>query len=433
MSVRAIIACQAGLGLLVLVSAARAQAPAAADAPPLRLTRAQAVREALAHNPAIAAAREQVAEATAGITIATAWPDPSFVNEDDQLSSFANPHSATEKDFGVQFTVPYPGRTRLNGKVARATRQQADYALLQLQEQTASQTAQAYDAVLKAIRHHDDLVESRTMSKQFVDRTQARFQAGTAARLDLLKAKVDYAKTENDLIANERSLVVARAGLNKLLGRPAASVLEFADQLSVPGPIPDLPALERLALESRPELRSMKIQERAARDSTTLAKQFWAPDLNFTLWKSYFTGAPNGYKFDGGFSLPLFFWNHEKGAIAQAKHKERELEATENDLVGQVMLDLQTSYAGADSAYRQAIFLRDELVPEAQAAYHAAFTSYNLGGSSALDLLDAKSTLLDAQSQYTDALGALNDATADLERAVGAPLPPVPPRAPHEP
>ena len=96
------------------------------------------------------------------------------------------------------------------------------------------------------------------------------------------------------------------------------------------------------------------------------------------------------------------------------------------------MLDVQTSYSAATTAWRQAVYLRDELLPEAQAAYKAASTSYNLGGSSALDLLDAKGTLLDAESQYTDALGAVNDARADLERAVGAPLPSVPPETPHE-
>jgi len=49
--------------------------------------------------------------------------------------------------------------------------------------------------------------------------------------------------------------------------------------------------------------------------------------------------------------------------------------------------------------------------------------SYGLGGSSALDLLDAKRTLLAAESQYVDALGAANDAVAALELAIGAPLP----------
>jgi len=58
--------------------------------------------------------------------------------------------------------------------------------------------------------------------------------------------------------------------------------------------------------------------------------------------------------------------------------------------------------------------------------------SYGLGGSSALELLDAKRTLLDAEKQYVDALGAANDARAALELAVGAPLPPAPPASPAD-
>ena len=185
-------------------------------APALRLSRAQAVQEALGHNPSIVAAREQVEEAKAGISIATAWADPSLVTEEDQLSSFLNPHSASERDYGLQFTVPYPYRTNLNGKVARAAWQQAQYALTQLQEQIASQTAQAYDAILVALRHHDDLRQSQEMSRQFLEKTEALFRAGTVAKLDVLKARVDFSKSENGLIANEHALTVARAGLNKL-------------------------------------------------------------------------------------------------------------------------------------------------------------------------------------------------------------------------
>ena len=49
-------------------------------------------------------------------------------------------------------------------------------------------------------------------------------------------------------------------------------------------------------------------------------------------------------------------------------------------------------------------------------------TSYTLGGSSALEVIDAQRTLLDAQTQYAAALAAANDAIADLERATGAPF-----------
>ena len=84
--------------------------------------------------------------------------------------------------------------------------------------------------------------------------------------------------------------------------------------------------------------------------------------------------------------------------------------------------DLRDSYATARIALQQAVFIRDQLLPSARAAYRAASASYTLGGSSALEVLDARRTLLDAESQYTDALAAANISRYELERAVSVPL-----------
>jgi outer membrane protein TolC len=392
-------------------------------AEPLRLSREEAVADALAHNPVLTAAREMVSEAKAQITIATAIPDPQLVTEIDQERNFFNPAASSERDVGVQFVVPYPYRTHLNGKIARAGWKQAQFSLTQLQQQIASQTAQAYDACLVAQRHRDDLSQSKSLAQQFLQKTETRYKGGTVAKLDVLKAKVDLSKAENDLIANEKAIATAHAMLNRLMGRGLHDAVVETDILDNFFNVPDLTYLEQLAVNNRPELASMKQQRQAARDSTTVAKSYWVPDLNLTLWRSYIDGQTATYRFDGGITFPLFFWQHEKGAVAQAEHHELELKATDADLQSQILLDVYNSYTTASTAWRQATYLRDELLPEAKQAFQTTFTSYSLGGASALDLLDAKSTLLDAESQLTDALGGINDALADLERAVGAPIP----------
>ena len=396
------------------------------------LSRKEAVKEALAHNPGITVARELMAEAKAQISIATALPDPTLVSEMDQLKNFWSPSSSSERDIGVQFTVPNPYRVHLNGNVARAAWKAAEFSLAQIQQQIASQTAQAYDAFLVARRHRDDLTQGKEIAAQFLEKTKARFRAGTVAKLDTIKAQVDLSKAENDLIANEKTIATSLAALNRLLGRPLHTRLEATDVLTIPGPFPELFSLEQIAFNSRPELLSMVVQQKGAHDATKSSKLYWAPDFNFTLWRSYIDGAPDSYKFDGGVTFPLFFWQHQKGQLAQAQHHELELKASHSDLESQVMVDVNTSYATATTAFRQAIFLRDSLLPEAQEAFKITFNSYGLGGASALDLLDAKTTLLGAESDYTDALGAVNDAAADLERAIGAPLPPVAPETSHE-
>ncbi len=80
------------------------------------------------------------------------------------------------------------------------------------------------------------------------------------------------------------------------------------------------------------------------------------------------------------------------------------------------------SYATAATTLQQLVYLRDQVLPAARDEYRIAAASYALGGSSALDVLQARTDLVSAESQYTDALAAADAAQADLERAVAAPL-----------
>jgi cobalt-zinc-cadmium efflux system outer membrane protein len=389
-----------------------------------RLLRREAVAEALAHNPAIEAAREQVEEARARVSQAKALPDPTFEATLEQEQSFLKPGSASGKDIGIGLTLPFPTKLRLAGRVARADLRAAEFSLAQLAHEIAAQTAQAYDALLVAERHRQDLTDGRAFAEDFLKKTEARYKGGTVAKLDVIKARVDKAQADNALIANERAIATARAALGRQLGRPPGAPIEAADDLGdVPPPLPGLDALSALAASSRPEVRSALALREGAHDATRLARQHWLPDLSLTLSRNYTAGEPHAFSTVLSFGLPLFFWQHRNGPIAEAQHREAELEATSRDTAAQVDLDLRAAHAAADTARRQAVYLRDELLPAAEEAYRIASVSYGLGGTSALELLDAKRVLLDAKSQYTDSLGAANDARADLERAVGAPLP----------
>jgi len=410
----------AGVVLPALVPRVAAEQPPAA----LRLTRLQAIDLACASNPALAAAREQVEQARARVSEATALPDPTFEATLEQQQGFLSPGTAASKDLGLGLTLPFPTKIKLAGDVARSDLRATEISVQQLRQEIAAQTAQAYDTLLVALRREEDLTQAKALAQDFLAKTEARERAGTVAHIDVIKARVDLAQTENDLIANERALATSRAALNRVLGRAPGVPVEATDALDVPPPLPDLETLVHAAASARPEVQIVSEQQRGAHVATRLAKQFWFPDLALTLSRNYTAGFPAAYSTVFSATLPLFFWQHRKGQVAEAEHREWELQATERDVRAQVELDVRTAYATADTAQRQALYLRDELLPEAQEAYRIASTSYGLGGSSALDLLDAKRTLLDAQDQLAQALGAANDARADLERAVAGELPP---------
>jgi len=390
---------------------------------PLRVSRREAVKMALAANPQVLAAKEQAEQARARITQATALPDPTFETTLEQETSFWHPGTATTQDYGIGFTVPFPYKLHLAGKVARTALHSAELNVSQVSNEIAAQTAQAYDMLLVALLHEEVLSDGKNLAEDFLKKTQARYDAGTVPRLDTIKAKVDLVQAQNDLISNERTIATARASLNRLLARPQGAPIEAAEPLDIPAPLADLETLEKLALVSRPEILSNASDREGASLSANLASKFWLPDISLTLSRNHTEGAPAAYSTVGSVTLPLLFWQHNNGEIAEAKHREAELAAEANDLAAQVDLDVRTAYSAASTAIRQAAYIRDELLPEAREAFQIASTSYGLGGSSALDLLDAKRTMLDAENQHADAMGAANDAIADLEKAVGAPLP----------
>ncbi len=377
---------------------------------PLMITRRQAVSEALAHNPQLLAALQRVDQARARVWESVELPDP------------AGTYTPKTEDAGLVFAVPFPDKLRLSGSAAHSQLKASEFDYKEASQQIASQTAQAYDALLVALRHEQDYRSAVKLADDFVQKTEARFTGGTAAKLDVIKAKVERAQTQNALIASQLDVSNARAALNRLLARSLGAPLQPADSLSMPDSLGPIGVLRSMALRSRPDLRSLAAQEKSAHASTSLAREWWLPDLTVSLSRNLSRGGATSTETDIGLGLPLYFWQHHKGQIAEAKHYERELQASNKDLVAQVQEDVQTSYATAVTAMQQAQYIRGELLPEARKAYHIATVSYGLGGSSVLEVLDAERALIDAESQYAESLGAANDAMAQLQLAVGAPL-----------
>ena len=403
--------------LAPLFGAALAQAPTTDS---LRLSRRQAVAEALTRNAQLEAAREQVAEARARRVTAIAVPDPTLSAAFDQSAGPFTFGSAGSRPVAIGLDIPWFDKFRLNNRVGLADIGNA-MSNLRLQQQTvALQASSTYDSLLVSLKHRGNLREALDLANDFLKRTQVRFEAGTAAKLDVVQAQVAVAQAQNDLIANERDIANAQASLNRTLGRVIGAPIAPTDSLGMPAPLPDSSTIEQTALQNRPELEQLRQQQLGAHASTSLTKEFWLPDLTFAVQRDYAQpGSPALFTTGIQLPLPAFYWQHSRGDIAQAQHFEKELAATYRDVRAQVTQDVRAAYANASTAMRQVDFLENGLVPAARQAFQIASTSYSLGGSSALEVLTARQALLQAEAQLADALAAANTARADLDRALG--------------
>jgi cobalt-zinc-cadmium efflux system outer membrane protein len=416
----------AALVVVAHATALVAQAPGSVRRDSLVLTRSAAIAGALANNPQLDIAREQTAQAKARRVQAVAIPDPVFSLSSDNQPGFFQLGSA-QRNAVIGLAVPFPDKFRLRNTIGTADVRSAELGYTSVRQQLVAQTSRSYDTLLVATKHREIFQMNRGLAADFLTKTQARYEGGTAAKLDVLKAQVALAQADNDLIGAERDLTTAIDALDRLLGQPLGTPISPQDSLAIPPPLPDVRLVELAALDARPELASMVSQQVGARASTSLAREFWLPDFTLSVQRDYGPDG-GGLLFSAGVVLPLpaFYWQHSKGEIAESQHRERELSASYRDLRAEVSQDVRASFAAADAALRQATFIRDGLLPVARETYRVASVSYGLGGSSALDVLDARRNLLDAETQYADALAAANSARADLERAAATPLASIP-------
>jgi cobalt-zinc-cadmium efflux system outer membrane protein len=392
----------------------------------LRITRRQAIATSLLANPQLEIAREQTYQVRAQRIEGIAIPDPTLSASFDSLTRFRDIGSAPSRPVGVGITVPFPDKFRLRNTIGNENIRSSEAQFRLVQQQIASQAGRVYDSVLVTRLHRRDFTEARQLAADFLQRTQARFNAGTVARLDVINAQVSLASADNDLIGNARDVTNAEAALNRILGRPLGLPIVATDSLSAPDALPDVKAIEQAALRSRPEVQSLDAQLRSAKANTSLTKELaFTPDITAGASRDYGDPAWNSnttYTLGLSMPIPVLFWQHTKGDFAETHHRELELEATLRDTRAGVAQDVRVSFATADAALRQVIFIRDQLLPSAREAYRVATSSYAIGGLSALDVLSARAALLAAESQYADALAAANSARSDLERAAGVPL-----------
>jgi cobalt-zinc-cadmium efflux system outer membrane protein len=410
----------AALAVACYATAIGAQTPDAVRRDTIVLSRRAAIGAALRSNPQLEVGREQTAQARARRVSAVAIPDPLLIYSLDNQPGFLQLGNAGQRNASLSLAVPFPDKFRLRNSIGTADVRSFESAYSALRQQIAAQTSRSYDSLLVAIRHRDDSRLARDLAADFLKKTQARFDAGTVARLDVIRARVALAQAENDLIASERDVSVAEDALDRLVGQPVGTPVVPGDTLSVPPALPPLQALLSDAQRDRPELAQLSSERASARATTTLAREYWLPDLSISAQRDYGPEG-SGALFSAGVALPVpfFHWSHVRGEIAESRHRERELSAANRDLQAQIAQDVRAAYASASTSLRQAVYLRDELLPSAREAYRVASVSYSLGGSSALDVLDAQRSLIDAQTQFADALAAANSARADLSLAVG--------------
>src|SRR5581483_1263658 len=392
---------------------------------PMTLT--QLDQAALASNPEIRTMAKQVAVASARRGSAGSLDDPTFMYRG-WGTPLAKPWelNQTQHMFMFSQTLPGGGKRQLRSQLAE---DEVEIGNAQLEAKKRDVLAEVRRAFYDILRNQDELRfhdEQVVLARQGLESARIKYVVGKVPQQDMLKAQIALTRLVEHLVMLQQGGELARARLNTLSGRDPGELIEVVGAYSPPPKMPGLLDLEKMAIDNRPELRAASAAIRQDETRTRLAEKSLTPD--YTISGGYMLmpeNAPyrNTYMAELSVTLPWLNRGRHNAEIAEANAAVTERKAEYEIRRAAVFGEIQEVLIRARVAQRLATLYGETLRPQAQAVLKATVAAYQADRTDYLNLLDSQNTTLEVELDYIRALSELETRLADLERAVGAPLP----------
>jgi cobalt-zinc-cadmium efflux system outer membrane protein len=399
----------AGVAVLLLSVPASAQV-----APVGSLTLQAAIERAMAANATIAAARLRGPINLASLAVARERLNPE--------GSFELEKETPKEAYGVAVPLELGGKRARRIDVAEATIRAGEAELLATIAQVRNDVRRAYFGQLLAEQRLLILREQRDISLRARDTAQARFDAGSAPRLEVMQAQLSLAAAENEATAAEGTASAARAALNALLAQPLDTPTTLSSDADTGAP-PGTAAVLMLAQTASTELISLDRQIDAQRARVALAQALRVPDVTptFTLTHRAEPEFTYGWRAGAAVTLPLFT-RHRAGVLVEQTTLDQLMAQRQATLL-RIQGDVTAASQRAQAQRELFVRYRDQIIPQAQQVEQLAQDAYQLGQTGIAALLQALQATRDIRLRSVDAVDQFQTALTELERAIGAPLP----------
>ena len=279
----------------------------------------------------------------------------------------------------------------------------------------------AYDTLAQDILLVD---AARKTLKDYEDQLQVangEYQVGTASKFDVLNAEVNSSNAKLNLITARNNVKVARVGLLNAMGVAYGGRFTVITSLNYVPMDKTLDSLLHYALERRPDLLSMKEQEKADRQNELYYKSTYLPSLGATAGYSYasiFFPLTYNWFLGATVSVPIFSGFLTVHQVAQAQKTLAAARDAEESLRQNLMMQVKQDYYNMETSSERINTTR-ALLSQARESLRLAEGQYRVGVGSAVAVTQAEADLASARAQYVQAVYSYKIARANLIRDTG--------------
>lgn len=384
------------------------------------------VEKALKQNPQIEAAKYRYEASKARIPQASSLEDPRFEYKYDKMTASMDAvmegKTAPMRTLGVSQEIPFPTKLILRSQIAVKGSQMAYQEYKEKEREVISRLKSFYADLAFIYKSIDITEQNKAFLEQLAKSAGNQYSLGKSRQEDALKAQLEIAKMESELIMLEQKRQVTQAKINVLLNQDASTELGGPDLIEDRGLKFDLEELNKSARENRPELRAFKFALERARKTYSLAKQEYLPDFMLKYERMVRDNELTEWAGMAGISLPIWFWQKQNFNVKEMREELKAMEAEFTDRSNMTLLEVKEAFSEFEALKKLAILYKTTYVPQAEQLLKSSSSGYEANQADFLSLLDSERMVLEFKLDYFKVLIDLEISLAELERAVGTQL-----------
>lgn len=390
-------------------------------------TLSQAVAEALRANPSLESRRLMLENARMNVGVAQSffWPRVSVIWSSSRLKNYEEVNTYNSDNLssfnwnkGVRINYPlFVGFAHLSG---------LQKSLLQRDQQAAALKQSALELAcnvqlqfLQLLKSREDLKTAKDSIKRLETQlasAEAFVEMDMAPYLNVLQNRTDLANARQNLIRVQNSIRNCEVQLNRYLGRPEATRIQYVGNLKDftvhTAGINEADAIKE-ALAHRPDLEIAQKAIQIAFKDMHIAMSSYLPriDLNYdnmSSSKDYDDGQYNGYTrnyWSAGitFSWEIFSGGQTTFSTLSEKKRADSLRKAYEEAVNGARTEIIRAMLDIDAA-RDLISASQNGLKAAREAYDMAVTRYETDTGTITELLDGQLRLTQAENEVASAL-----------------------------
>ncbi|MCK4352193.1 TolC family protein [candidate division WOR-3 bacterium] len=267
--------------------------------------------------------------------------------------------------------------------------------------------------------------DAYTQTKRHVKVVEKRYNAGLASKFDLLRAKVQLANMEPQVIKAKNGLEIAKIGIKTLLGLSQDTIIKLKGELRV-GAYRNTPLQKCIkdAKANRPEIKSLQLRKNMTLKALSIAKRANFPNLAFIA--NYDYKKPLYFENEWGtdwnvtlaLQFPLLTGFETLGKIRQANARVSQAEHGLNLLKDAIELEVRMAYLQLEESKR-IVESQEKNIAQAKEALSIVDKRYKQGLATSLEVMDTQLALTKAKTNWLQSLSDYLIAKAGLEKATG--------------